>query len=128
MVGAILFKQNDSKSFKEVFPELPVIDINFALETFLTSLDAFVKIFNVFFILTFFDLLNVPNLFTIAKEAPFLIASFAKLLPSFFGPLIAKKISFLFIFFELIDALFIFNFLFNILKLHFSLRYPLKHL
>ena len=31
MVGANLFKENDSKSFKEVFPELPVIDINFAL-------------------------------------------------------------------------------------------------
>ena len=77
MVGANLFKQNDSKSFKEVFPELPVIDINFALEIFLTSLDASVKTFNVLFALIFFDLFNFPNLFTIAKEAPFLIASSA---------------------------------------------------
>ena len=122
MVGAILFKQNDNKSFKEVFPELPVIDINFALEIFLTSLDAFVKTLKVLFILTFLDLLNVPNLFTIAKEAPFLIASSANLLPSFFGPLIAKKISFFFIFLEFIDALFIFKFLFIKLKLHFSFK------
>ena len=77
MVGANLFKQNDSKSFKEVFPELPVIDINFALEIFRTSLDAFVKTLKVLFVLTFFDLLNFPDLFTIAKEAPFLIASSA---------------------------------------------------
>ena len=49
MVGANLFKQNDSKSFKEVFPELPVIDINFALEIFLTSFEELVKIFKVLF-------------------------------------------------------------------------------
>ncbi len=75
MVGANLFKQNESKSFKEVFPELPVMDINFALEIFRTSLDAFVKTLKVLFVFIFFDLLNFPNLFTIAKEAPFLIAS-----------------------------------------------------
>ena len=77
MVGANLFKQNDSKSFKEVFPELPVIDINFALEIFLTSLDALVKTFKVLVVFIFFDLLSFPSLFTIAKEAPFLIASSA---------------------------------------------------
>ena len=77
VVGANLFKQNDRRSFKEVFPELPVIDIIFALEIFRTSLDAFVKTLKVLFILIFFDLLNFPNLFTIAKEAPFLIASSA---------------------------------------------------
>ena len=74
MVGANLFKQNDSKSFKEVFPELPVIDINFALEILRTSLDAFVKTSKVLFTLIFFDLLNLPSLLTTAKEAPFLIA------------------------------------------------------
>ena len=77
MVDANLFKQNESKSFKEVFPELPVMDINFALEIFRTSLDAFVKTLKVLFVFIFFDLLNFPNLFTIAKEAPFLIASSA---------------------------------------------------
>ena len=77
MVGANLFKQNESRSFKEVFPELPVMDINFALEIFRTSLDAFVKTLKVLFVFIFFDLLNFPNLFTIAKEAPFLIASSA---------------------------------------------------
>ena len=58
MVGANLFKQNDRRSFKEVFPELPVIDINFALEIFRTSLDASVKTFNVLFARIFFDLFN----------------------------------------------------------------------
>ena len=77
MVGANLFKENDSKSFKDVFPELPVIDINFALEIFLTSLDASVKTFNVLFARIFFDLFNFPNLLTNAKEAPFVIASSA---------------------------------------------------
>ena len=70
MVGANLFKQNESRSFKEVFPELPVMDINFALEIFRTSLDALVKTLKVLFVFIFFDLLNFPNLFTIAKEAP----------------------------------------------------------
>jgi len=37
VVGSSLFKQNASKSFKDVFPELPVIEINFAFEIFLTS-------------------------------------------------------------------------------------------
>ncbi len=54
MVGANLFKQNESKSFKEVFPELPVIEINFAFEIFLTSLDALIKTLSVLFILIFF--------------------------------------------------------------------------
>ena len=49
MVGANLFNENDSRSFKEVFPELPVIDINLALEIFRTSLDASVKTFNTLF-------------------------------------------------------------------------------
>ena len=74
-VGANLFKQNASKSFNDVFPELPVIEINFAFEIFLTSLEELVKTLSVFLVLIFFDLLNFPNLFTIAKEAPFLIAS-----------------------------------------------------
>mgnify|MGYP003316515803 CR=1 FL=1 len=77
VVGANLFKQNANKSFKDVFPELPVIEINFAFEIFLTSLDALIKTLSVLFILIFFNLFNFPNLFTIAKEAPFLIASSA---------------------------------------------------
>ena len=77
MVGANLFKQNDSRSFKEVFPELPVIDINFAFEIFRTSLDASDKTFNALLVRTFFDLFNFPILLTNAKEAPFLIASSA---------------------------------------------------
>ena len=59
---------------KKFFPS-SVIDINFALEM-PTSFDAFVKIFKVLFDLIF-DLFNFPNLFTIAKEAPFFIASSA---------------------------------------------------
>ena len=70
-----MFKENDNNSFNEVFPELPVIEINFAFEIFLTSLDALVKTLNVFFIFIFFDLFIYPDLFTIAKEAPLLIAS-----------------------------------------------------
>ena len=77
VVGANLFKLNASKSFKDVFPELPVIEINFAFEIFLTSLDALIKTLSVLFIFIFFDLLNFPNLFTIAKDAPFLIDSSA---------------------------------------------------
>ena len=53
------------------------MDINFALEIFRTSLDALVKTLKALFVFIFFDLLNFPNLFTIAKEAPFLIASSA---------------------------------------------------
>ncbi len=77
MVNANLFKQNDKRSFKEVFPELPVIDINLALEIFLTFLEALVNTLKVLFVFIFFDLLNFPNLFIIAREAPFFIASFA---------------------------------------------------
>ena len=54
MVGANLFKDYDSRSFKEVFPELPVIDINFAIEIFLTSLEALVKTLKVLFVFIFF--------------------------------------------------------------------------
>ena len=55
MVGANLFNENDSNSFKEVLPELPVIDIIFALEIFLTTLDALVKTSKESFILTLDD-------------------------------------------------------------------------
>ena len=54
MVGANLFKEYDNRSFKEVFPELPVIDINFAIEIFLTSLEALVKTLKVLFVFIFF--------------------------------------------------------------------------
>ena len=53
MVNANLFKQNDKRSFKEVFPELPVIDINLALEIFLTFLEALVNTLKVLFVFIF---------------------------------------------------------------------------
>ena len=65
-----------------------------------------VKNLRVFFTLICF--VFCLSLLTIAKEAPFLKASFTNKFPSLFFPLIAKKISFFLISFELIEALLIF--------------------
>ena len=98
-------------SFNEVFPQLPVIAITFAFEAILILVEILVKDFKLSLTNNCFDLLaNRSILFTTANEAPFLNDSLTKRFPSFFFPLIAKKISFFFISFELIDAFRNFNF------------------
>jgi uncharacterized membrane protein (DUF373 family) len=70
--------------------------------------DASVKNFNVSFTTILF--LDFFWLLTIARDAPLAKASLTNKLPSLFSPLIAKKILYLLISLELIDALLIFNF------------------
>ena len=80
---ANLLRVSFNNSFKDVFPQLPVIAMIFEDEFVLIISEVFVKKFKVFFtlicLLLFFDLLI---LFTIAKHAPLLKASFTNLFPS----------------------------------------------
>ena len=81
-----------TNSFKEVFPQLPVIAI-ILLDVFsLNNEEDFVKNLKVSFTLICFGFFL--NLLTTAKDAPLLKASFTNKLPSLFFPLIAKNISF----------------------------------
>ena len=107
-----LFRVIFNSSFKEVFPQLPVIAITLEEEFVLIILDILVnksKEFFTFICLLKFFLLLI--LFTIAKDAPLFKASFTNLLPSLFFPFIAKKRSFFLISFELIDPFLIFVFI-----------------
>ena len=61
-------------------------------------------------------------LFTIAKIAPFLIASSAKLLPSYFFPFIPTNIEFLSICLEFIDTEFTKYFLLMLLSFNISFK------
>ena len=79
-----------------------------ANELSLTFLEIFVKDFRLSLTNNCFDtFVDLSILFTTANDAPLSKDSFIKLLPSFFFPLMAKKISSFFIFFEFIDASFI---------------------
>ena len=72
-----LFKVLLISSFKDVFPQLPVIAIIFPNEFFLTIAEVFVKKFKLLATLICFELfIDLLILFTIANEAPFLKASF----------------------------------------------------
>ncbi len=104
-----LLKVFVKSSFREVFPQLPVIAIILDKEFCLIISEVFVRkasVFSTFICLFLF--LDLSILFTTAKDAPLLKASPINLFPSLFFPLIAKKISFFFISFELIDAFLIF--------------------
>ena len=101
------FNEFPNNSFKVVFPQLPVIAIIFVFKFCLYIFELFVKNSKVSLTLTwYFLLLFLLIIFTIAIDAFFLKASLINLLPSFFLPLIAKKISFLVISWELILACF----------------------
>ena len=110
-----MLKAKANNSFKEVFPELPVIEIIFEFVTFLSFVAALVSIFRELLTLIF---LIFPFLFEFItqKAAPFLIASSENLLPSSDLPLIPKKYHFLNDFFELIKIFFEFVFLFIFFK------------
>ena len=88
-------------------PQLPVIAIIFVSILFLKVFEISVKNFKVFFTLICRLLFNLFwILFTTANDAFLLNACETYLLPSFFFPLIAKKISFLVTSWELILAVF----------------------
>ena len=91
-----------TNSFKEVFPQLPVIAMILLVLLSLNNEEAFVKNFKVFFTLICLGVFF--KLSTIAKDAPLLKASCTNKFPFLFFPLIAKKISFFLISFELIEA------------------------
>ena len=116
-----MLKTKANISFKEVFPELPVIDIIFEFETFLNVEAAFVKVFKELSTLIFLILLFLYE-FTMQKAAPFLIASSANLLPSLDLPFKPKNISFLLIFLELIKIFLEFNFLLILFKSQCSFK------
>ena len=92
----ILFNVLPNNSLSVVLPQLPVIAIMFVSILFLKIFETFVKNFKVFFTLICRLLLNLfCILFTTANEAFLLKDWVTNLFPSFFFPLIAKKISFL---------------------------------
>ena len=73
-VGDNLFKENANNSFKDVFPELPVIEINFAEDIFLITFAESVRTFKVFLTFIFFLFFDFI-LLTTQNAAPFFIAS-----------------------------------------------------
>ena len=81
------FKELKVENPNEVFPELPVIDINFAFEIFRTSLDASVKTFNALLVRTFFDLFNLPAIAAICSPAEQLETATAYFAPTYFDSL-----------------------------------------
>ena len=115
VVLQILFKDFPINSLSEVFPLLPVIAIILLSLFSLKIEDASVKNFKVSLVLICF--LSFLNLSVTASEAPFLKASLINKFPSLFFPLIAKKISFLLISLELIEAFLNFNFVESLLEL-----------
>ena len=97
-----------NNSFNVVFPQLPVIAIIFVFIFSLYNSELFVKNFRGSLILIWREIfIFFSILLTTAIDAFFLKASLINLLPSFFFPLIAKKISPFFISLEFIDVFFI---------------------
>ena len=70
-IGNNFPREYDNSSFREVLPELPVIEIIFALEILLILYEFSVKNFNEFLILIFFLIFLLLFLFTITNDAPF---------------------------------------------------------
>ena len=101
----IFFNELPNNSFKVVFPQLPVIAMIFVFIFCLYILELFVKNFKESLTLIWrLILLFLSILLTTAIDTFLLKASLINLFPSFFFPLIAKKISSLFISLELIFA------------------------
>ena len=101
----ICFNELPNNSFNVVFPQLPVIAIIFVFIFSLYSSELLVNNLRESLLLIWREIFNFFSiLLTTTTDAFFLKASLIYLLPSFFFPLIAKKISFFFISFELILA------------------------
>ena len=101
----IFFKELPNNSFNVVFPQLPVIAIILVFIFFLKIIELLVKNFKESLTLTWrVVLFFLLILLTMVNEAFFFYACSINLLPSFFLPLIAKKISFFLISLELILA------------------------